>query len=526
MARLALAGNCLAADPCVGSQTAGSAISLARVGASEIVHLTQAKQASVMREARRFYRVRPKAGGDSDAFSVRYYGLAFKREKAKQAVADLLRVRRLMGTACRASEGRRTVRARVVSLDPASPIARLSDRTTLVLGAAKRVVGLAPGVVVIATGTQLKGRLLVARSVEAVGLRTKRAKRVAPPGAPQASCTFTPVIAPVQNFALSPSKILYYDQRGYIQDGKYLLEVGMGIGAKRGVFCTQKNQYAVSVFIDYQDTYGAKVHGLIGTKIGYPQSEPPILIPLPYFIDLGAPASLRFEVYGWVCELVGDVTACDQGQLESKTSLPLVLRRQGKWGFALYDRRLFSVEDGSKTDFDVAKLVGHIPWKAVLPGSPVVFGVGYEVKGGASTYPKAHWITKGGTFAVHDDVPSALFPTGLVWAYMKGSRDGHTYFYVATLPKLITDVVSFCPGTRPSYYRLPWKPFTGENVTQGTTRTSRTRGPRGSRSTSRCRSTRRAVPRAAARSTSLSGTELRTAIRTTATRGFQAMCCA
>lgn len=466
MARLRLAGAQLSKNPCQASRTASSATATARGGVHQIRDVTFAEQRSVVSHARRFYRERRSRGGDSDEFSVRYYGLAIKRDKAMQAMERLATLRQLMRSACRASGGTRTVTARVVSFDPGSPSAALSDGTTLVLGTVGNMPGIARGSLIVATGVRLGRKALVARSVEAAPGPSATTRHLAPLEGQPLHCTFTPVIAPVQNFAQAPNKIFYDDQRGYFGGGKYLLEVGMGIGAKRGAFCNQKDQYVVNVFIDYEDTYGSDVESLIGTNFGFPESEPPINVPLPNSINFGKPANLRFEVYGFDCELVGDVVQCDQGQLESTMSKPLVLRRQGKWANAVYNRAVFSVGDGSKTDFDVAKIVGYKA-QNVMPAGTVVYGWGYEVNNGKSSYPHADWITEGEPFAVHDDVPDPLFPTGLLWAYLNGHRNGNSFHYVAARPTLVTDVVSFCPDNRASFYRLPWQPPSVEEVTQG-----------------------------------------------------------
>ena len=147
----------------------------------------------------------------------------------------------------------------------------------------------------------------------------------------------------------------------------------------------------------------------------------------------------------------------------SSTTADVQIRAKGAWGEAIYDRKTFSVADGSKTDFDTATLEGGV----TLPGA-TIYGVGYGIHGGKSSYPSREFIGKGEQFAVHDDVPDPMKPTGLLWAYIHGTRGGFPYHYWATLPELVTDVVSFCPGdVDESYYRLPWKMGDIAKVTQG-----------------------------------------------------------
>jgi murein DD-endopeptidase MepM/ murein hydrolase activator NlpD len=150
--------------------------------------------------------------------------------------------------------------------------------------------------------------------------------------------------------------------------------------------------------------------------------------------------------------------------LESKSSSPALIRKQGAWGKARFTHDYYSVEDGSKKDFDVGTL-GYAD--APLLSAVSIFGVGYGVSGGKSLYPQRKFIVLGEQFAVHDDVPSPADPGGLLWAYLHGTRNGFPYHYVAKLPDIVTDVVSFCPNVSPSLYRLPWKPDTLAKITQG-----------------------------------------------------------
>lgn len=448
--RLQVAGKRLPLSPCGGSGTAGLALRIASKGVKGIGRAVKKSQRAVVLKASRAWRKRFGTEGDSDAFNARFHLLALKREFTKEALEELRAVRKLMRGACKASKGRKRLRARVVSLDSATGLAKLSDATQLAFGAARDVDGLAAGALVRARGTMLKGKLFVAETVQAVGLATKLS-----------ACAFTPRIAPVQDFSQGHDKILYYDRRGYLGGfGSYLLERGMGIGAVRGAGC-KKDEYALDVFLSYRNTSGVKVKKLIGVLRGFPSGEQPARIPTDV---KGKSATLHFELYGLDCQLQGDIPLCDDEQLESKSSVPALIRKQGAWGKAVFNRDYFSVEDGSKTDFDIGTL-GYAD-APLLPAASV-FGVGYGVSADKSLYPQRKFILLGEQFAVHDDVPSQANPGGLLWAYVYGTRNGFPYHYVAKLPDLVTDIVSFCPNVGPSLYRLPWKPGTLEKVTQG-----------------------------------------------------------
>ena len=468
VSRLRLAGRQLAADPCRGSRAAAGAVESAATGLRHISKIVRVRQRSLVVQ---LGRLAPSRRGDTGALEARFDALAFKREQAGDAVADVRRVARLFATACRKKVGKRdrTVQARVAKLDAGSSVAKLSDGTTLALGAAKGVSGIAPGVAVKATGTLLEGRVLVAEKVAAKGLNLT---------AKQLPCTLIPKIAPVQDFTLSFTDLLYYDRRGYLEGNKYVLEGGMGINASRSGDCTHYDDYRLHISLDYRDAAGTQVVGKpIGWVRGFSGSDPPVLLPPDIHPDtqLNKNAKLTFSLWGYDCT-DATLTYCAGVQLLDKDPAPAELRAKGRWGPAVYDRKRYSVEDGSKTDFDVATLLGaNIP-PVTLP-SPTVFGVGYGISGGQSTYPNAQYILENQAFAVHDDVPAATaadyqddkvgIPGGLKWAYITGQRNGHPYHYVAELPNIVTDVVGFCPSLPDAFYRLPWAAGTSEKVTQG-----------------------------------------------------------
>jgi murein DD-endopeptidase MepM/ murein hydrolase activator NlpD len=440
----------LALNPCLSSRKAKTAMQLATKGAGGIANLLTLAKGTVTNDASRFYRKRPKAGGDSDAFSVRFYGLAWERDNTREALGVLRRVQRLIGAACGASKGARKVTGRVVSLDSDSAVARLDNGTTLVLGGARQVAGVGPGAKVEARGIGLKGNVVVAGSAKGQGIKLNP---------DQIPCGFKIKIAPVQDFAQSNADILYYDSRGYTSFGLYLLEGGMGIGADRGTTCNKKDDYFMGVFLDYRNTSKQNVTKLIGL-LGGKTGEAPAKIPKD--VDPKKPATLRFEVYGIGCQTSPQ---CIGGTIESKSQALTIIRKQGTWGKAVFDRNVFGVEDGSKTGFSTGTLVGGDA--PLLPNS-IVFGVGYGISNGKSTRPTRQYIVPGDQFAVHDDVPSAKNPGGLFWAYVNGLRNGFPYYYVARLPRIVTDRVTVCPGgSEDSFYRLPWKAGTAQEVTQG-----------------------------------------------------------
>lgn len=464
--RLRSAAAGLAFQPCIASRNAAAGLILVTRAVNGMGRAGAAARRAIVVDGTRRNLKRPAAKRDADELSARIALIGAQVERLQAMAAKLRRVGRAMAQACGTSRGKRTIRARVVSVDPAGSHAELSDGTTLILGAAKRTGGLARGVTVSATGAAHRGGVMVAQTVTPQGIKLDITS-VLP-------CTFTRMIAPVQDFTQGPANVLHYDERGYLHGGVYYLEGGMGIGATTS--CPQRN-HALNVYLDYVNTEHHPVKKLIGILAGRPEIEMPARLPMD--VALATKAKLRFELYELDCEHNGDVVSCPQGQLLSKTSSPAEVRPQGGWAEAKYDARRYSVEDGSTDDFAVATLAG-VKTKGAFPHDgtfPGIFGVGYGVNGNASTRPNAQYILQGEQFALHDKTPlppkHAYFddaygvPAGLLWAYVHGHRNGHVYHYVATLPNIVTDVVSVCSPTTYSFYRLPWDDGTTEKVTQG-----------------------------------------------------------
>lgn len=453
-------------QPCIASRDVASGLRSATTAISAVGRAGSAARRAVIVDGTRRNLRRPAAKRDADALGAQIAGIAAQVDHLRRMAAKLRAVGRLIAEACRASRGTRSVRARVVSVDSAGSHAKLSDGTTLILGGAAKITGLARGVTVSASGVAVRGGVLVARNVTGQGIELDIP--------PALLCTFTNTIAPVQDFTKGPASVLHYDERGYRHGGVYHLEGGMGIGATTS--CPQRN-HALNVYLDYVNTEQHPVKKLIGVLAGRPTVETPARLPMD--VAAATKAKLRFELYELDCEHNGDVLSCSQGQLLAKTSSPAEVRPQGGWGEAQYDARRYSVEDGSADDFAVATLTGVKTKGAVAQGGPFpgIFGVGYGVNGNASTRPHAQYILQGEQFALHDKTPpppkDAYFddvsgvPGGLLWAYVHGQRNGHVYHYVATLPNIVTDVVSVCSPTTYSFYRLPWDDGTTEKVTQG-----------------------------------------------------------
>jgi murein DD-endopeptidase MepM/ murein hydrolase activator NlpD len=476
--KLRRAGRELGTSPCGGARLGVGGLRASAAATSGISKLVTARQRAVAAAATRFYSRRPTAS-DASRFDVAYHMLELSGQEARSAHAGLKGIQRLFKRACDRSGARKGVTATVRSVSGDGSLARLSDGTTLVLGAATRIEALALGMRVHAKGIPLKNSsdgpedaLIAGEVVAAAGEQDLT---------PADTCAYDLRIAPVQDFsALAPDQVLYHDPRGYLfqsQPDRYLLESGMRIGAVRhGPNC---EDHSLQVFLDYTDTSGAERQRPIGVLNGTPAQEEPA--PIPTDVDPKELATLRFAAQKRKCDFSGssEFPDCAPATTISTTSHAAVVNEQGGWGSALYDRSLFTVHDGTaqKEQFDTAALLG-VDAETALP-SPTVSGAGYALASGGSSYPRVESISQGESFAVHDDIPRpgieadyddnvVGIPGGLLSAFITGFRGQHPYHYVAAIPSIVTDRVSPCPGfPEDSFYKLPWAYKTTSTITQG-----------------------------------------------------------
>ncbi len=448
----------LSRDACTGAERIRDAVDLLDKGMAGLHRRVDLAQARMIVKG-----VHQGRGPDGDSWDARIAQLGAMESRVEHAAHDVDGLAGAAGRACKASKGTKKVEGRVLSIDPVSLTAQLTGGTTLALANAKGGQALMPGVVVESTGVKLGKGVLVAHAVRAdIGTMVPL-----PCGAP-------PLFAPVQNFGVGASNIFYLDRRGYIWDGAYRLEGGMGVGAY--TTCTWDN-HRLNLRLRYKNTLNKTVTKLIGTLYANPAVDYPAILPTD--IEPGSSAKLHGDLWEYDCELLGDVVSCSKGALADSWDAPVELRPQGGWARVDYSSgRVYSVKDPSPSDFDVATL-GPASLKGLpqgfLPG--ISFAIGYGLVNGATTYPDPQYVVQDQQFALHEDLPAfdaAAYdddvvgvPGGLLAAYVDGTRDGYQAQYVATLPDIVTDKIADCPSAPDEYYQLPWKGGTWEEVRQG-----------------------------------------------------------
>jgi murein DD-endopeptidase MepM/ murein hydrolase activator NlpD len=211
-------------------------------------------------------------------------------------------------------------------------------------------------------------------------------------------------------------------------------------------------------------------------------SDDPVALPasaLPTQADPVVVGILRATAQGQACIGFAPKGLCSSTvKVLSTDEFPVLLFQRGALAAATYATRFFDLEDWDTTGFRVAEVLSLTVHPFVSSGA----SVGFDAEGySASGAPTIEHITLPGNpfFAIRQSDfvgPGILFPvasegtdqrSGLRWPRAVGYRNGHPFWYTATLPDVVRDVVGFCnPGPR-SFYRLPWTDGLQVGVGQG-----------------------------------------------------------
>ncbi len=441
-------------DPCKADADAAAAMRQARAGVAGLKADVSLQQRVVIQEGTRRLKRAPRTGGDSDALDVRFHDLAAAGAQGRDALKRLERIRGLLKQACRTAAPRRRYSGRVMKVNGST--ATLDDGLEVVLNGASSMGSIATGRKTTFYGRKVKGGQVLATS-------GRPTAQQAPPGVTKpAECAFVPLVAPVQDFTVGSAVISYDPFDGFLTGGDVRLEGGMGINARRTGLCGgSADNKRVVVYLGYTSTSGQVfARRFLGAFYGLPEYQDPARIPED--IDPSATGRLFFETQDGPT-----TTKLDEWRAR--------LGPTGHWAEAVYDNTRFAIpDDGAMAArFGVATLV---ELEGTLKYSAEIFGVGYGVVGGASTYPNRQYIVAGQQFAVHGGDPMPEDPGGLAWAYAYGFNGGSVFHYVASQPSVVTDMIADCPpGTPDSFYRLPWKSGRSTGSRKATAPASRTR---------------------------------------------------
>lgn len=349
--------------------------------------------------------------------------------------------------------------------------------------------GLAEGVEVAVSGLDFG---------DGTGIVTEWIGPAQPGPPPGAMPCIRPLFAPVQRMApLFPGPYLTHDPAGYLVDGEYQVEEGMRITATHPLLCSPKEgeRFSLEVRITYTTETGQVIadHPLAADLDALD-----VPVPLPLDIEPHSLAQLAVNARKQSCGPVGgNLQICSVPEVFATSELALRVRQRWAYCGVSYERTLLDVDDqllsaqGQQTDFRTTHVTGGFPFPPFLGefaaeayaangfGAVVPIGIGDPFAVFSHdffpVYVKAQLT--GGKTGVAPPGPLNLegaaqeqnalletgvpHPAGVMWPHRRGLNNGHEFQFSCAVPKIVRDVVNFCPD-RPvdAYYRMP---FLAEN---------------------------------------------------------------
>jgi hypothetical protein len=341
-----------------------------------------------------------------------------------------------------------------------------------------RVLGLAEGLR-LEGGTVRTGRRVQVRALEFVAdgtgfatqLETRGSALPGPVAAlPCVSLRFAPV-QPQPPFAAGPPLLL--DPRAYEHDaGFHLLESGMRIGAVAVPCNAAGGNDSLEADVEYTDRKTGLPVGPVSVAMDLMPGDQPAA--LPGAIDPDTQALLHVRTRRCDPNAGPDAAGC---VVIRQKDYVLRVVDQGTLGTAAYESQLFAVNDQDPDAFQWARVTAVVPnvsklWQVDPNTSPtfaaeayVAYVNGLILFNVAGDAPFA--IRNTDFYPVHPanayaSVVASLasgvdHAAGVRWPQAVGTNHGREFRYSLRLPKVVRDVVNFCPDRGVNaYYRLPF----------------------------------------------------------------------
>jgi murein DD-endopeptidase MepM/ murein hydrolase activator NlpD len=386
-----------------------------------------------------------------------------------------------MTSLCRAVVGERSIRGTVITTDDAAGILQLDDNRVVALAKTDSPRRIAEGIVVEARGVEFQDGSLYARTAAPLSI-TNPALWVPP--------CLSLQIAPFQRFwpvaEIDPANVVLHNPQGYLVDSVLRLEVMMRLGVKSGSCPTDgKIRYSAEIELTYRDMVS---EGILTTVLASDLTPSEHPVALPAAIDPGTLATITINVRKQNCKYQSNPVVkkikkqCTAPQqLSTATYSGWVIQKGGYFATLKFSQTILDLEDGESVTFRPVTLEGTSSADAILSGANYhAEAEGYLVSGASSSKPEVSPIAEGDSFAVYNadfwnpgsqyEAVGVDHAAGLRWPRIKGTRNGHSFWYSAAVPTLIKDAITFCPDfgvAHYSFYRLPWPYAVTRVVGQG-----------------------------------------------------------
>lgn len=373
------------------------------------------------------------------------------QEQLAASLNSALGTGRTLGGICATSTGGWEARGRVAALDDAARIVKLDNGQVLGLPPDRRFPSANEGGEILAGGIVFNDGTGLALDL------TTQEPTWTPPPNPADMCLYMR-IAPVQK--LQAPYVLHHPEAYEQQPGTLKLEEGVRIGVHDFGTCDKD----AGAPWEYRYSLAVKVsQSGVMTDLAYELFGGDTPVPLPDTLVTGQPFTIYATVQATKC--MPQPTGFDQCLAPKSLwvyTYPAVMAERGFYGSANYDQTIFNVEDnGVVGDFKTATVTGLVIPQADPNITHSFEAEGYTVTNGQSSHPQLGLVKQGDEFAVHEWGGSLLVDDplrrhGLQWARITGKRNDKTFWYSATLPRVIRDRVVGCPGAPDTFYKLPF----------------------------------------------------------------------
>jgi len=469
-------------DPCGAAETLGG-VREALEGLSSLSHeLTLGTRQDLQRQ------VSPN-DPDADFMEVAFHELGYRASLVGKALLATRTAHDLADKVCDQVVRESRWIGIIERTDDAARIVELANGDRLVVPVGADTAALREGARVSIHGTLLADATGIARNIDVYGRDSESVSlaRVPPISLPCIRLQ----IAPFQPF--NPplpvaSTYVLHDPRGYI--GPFFntpilqLEAPMRLAAALTGFCPSQSA-STGKFNTFR--YSLKLEFAPGTSPSFiefatdlvPRDNPMWLPPeaTPIGSEVAKSGTLRVTEQVQTCIGSFPRQRCSSTVKELRVieHRVLVLKRGGYASYQ-YFKTLFDLEDGNLSDFRVAGVQSFTvhPFLSVHPAW-------FEAEGYSPTGVKVVQKVNVGIpfFSIFQDDffdPDQIAGlaangtdqrSGLRWPRVIGTRNGWPFWYTATLPFIVRDLVDTCSPGPHSFYRLPWTANLAKNVGQG-----------------------------------------------------------
>ena len=422
---------------------------------------------------------------DADAAEVQFHELGYRGGLVGRAMIAARSLDEAVQAVCDEVADEHAIEGFIETTDEAAGVVRLRNGKELALADLPDLGPVYEGAHVRIEGVRLKDGTGILKRVTQLGNEQFDLSLI--PNFPLQCMRLN--IAPFQPFyppLVIAGPYVLHEPAAYRVRDVLLLESPMRLAARSGGCATAPDldggkvkSFRYSLKLEYQKS-GEPGFTLIASDLV--PADDPVGLPASALPSASSPAptgTLRVTEQAQACIGVLPKAFCSSTvKVLSVQDFAVEVRPRGSLAFVGYATTLFDLEDWDTSGFRVA-LVTSMAVHQALQGVPISFvGEGFSASGAATT----ETISSPGNpfFAIYQedflDQPGLLFPlathgtvqrSGLRWPRAVGQRNGHTFWYSATLPFVIRDLIDLCNPPPSSFYRLPWKNGVQIGVGQG-----------------------------------------------------------